>query len=36
MRFPKPPRGMVSWFGKRRSYDDMLSSCRRLIVSVIK
>ena len=21
MRFPKPPRGMVSWFGKRRSYD---------------
>lgn len=36
MRLPKPPRGIVSWFGNRRSYESMDSSCRRCIVSVTR
>jgi hypothetical protein len=36
MRLPNPPRGKVSWLGKRRSYDPMLSWWRRLIVSVMR
>jgi hypothetical protein len=35
MRFPKPPFGIVSWFGNSRSYDCMASSCRAGIVAVI-
>jgi len=34
MRFPNPPRGSVSWFGKRRSYDFIPISQRRDIASV--
>ncbi len=36
MRFPKPPRGIVSWLGKNRSYDSMPSWCRRAMASVTR
>ena len=36
IRFPKPPRGMVSWLGNSRSYESMPSSCRLAIVSVMR
>ena len=36
MRLPNPPRGMVSWLGKSRSYESMLSSWRADIVSVMR
>jgi len=34
MRLPNPPRGSVSWFGKKRSYDFIPISDRRDIASV--
>lgn len=36
MRFPKPPLSIVSWLGKSRSYESILSSWRSAIVSVMR
>ncbi len=36
IRLPNPPRGMVSWLGKSRSYEAIDSSCRCAMVSVMR